>query len=29
MVIAALSHAAYQEGDFANSLEGMTPRKRN
>jgi hypothetical protein len=28
MVIAALSHAAYQEGDFANSLEGMTPRKR-
>ena len=28
MVVAALSHAAYQEGDFANSLEGMTPRKR-
>jgi (p)ppGpp synthase/HD superfamily hydrolase len=28
MVIAALLHAAYQEGDFANSLEGMTPRKR-
>src|SRR3984957_6842191 len=29
MVVAALLHAAYQEGDFANSLEGMTPRKRN
>jgi (p)ppGpp synthase/HD superfamily hydrolase len=28
MVVAALSHAAYQQGDFANSLEGMTPRKR-
>jgi (p)ppGpp synthase/HD superfamily hydrolase len=28
IVIAAMSHAAYQEGDFANSLEGMTPRKR-
>jgi (p)ppGpp synthase/HD superfamily hydrolase len=28
MVVAALLHAAYQEGDFANSLEGMTPRKR-
>ncbi len=28
MVIAALLHAAYQEGDFAHSLEGMTPRKR-
>jgi (p)ppGpp synthase/HD superfamily hydrolase len=28
MVVAALSHAAYQEGDFANSLEGMTARKR-
>jgi (p)ppGpp synthase/HD superfamily hydrolase len=28
IVIAAMLHAAYQEGDFANSLEGMTPRKR-
>jgi (p)ppGpp synthase/HD superfamily hydrolase len=28
MVVAALSHASYQEGDFPNSLEGMTPRKR-
>ena len=28
MVIAAMLHAAYQEGDFAYSLEGMTPRKR-
>jgi (p)ppGpp synthase/HD superfamily hydrolase len=28
IVIAALLHAAYQEGDFANSLEGMTLRKR-
>ena len=28
LVVAALSHAAYQEGDFANSLEGMTPHKR-
>jgi (p)ppGpp synthase/HD superfamily hydrolase len=28
MVVAALLHAAYQEGDFANSLEGMKPRKR-
>lgn len=28
LVVAALSHAAYQEGDFPNSLEGMTPRKR-
>jgi (p)ppGpp synthase/HD superfamily hydrolase len=28
MVVAALLHASYQEGDFANSLEGMTPRKR-
>jgi hypothetical protein len=28
MVVAELLHAAYQEGDFPNSLEGMTPRKR-
>jgi (p)ppGpp synthase/HD superfamily hydrolase len=28
MVVAALLHAAYQEGDFPNSLEGLTPRKR-
>jgi (p)ppGpp synthase/HD superfamily hydrolase len=28
LIVAALSHAAYQEGDFANSLEGMTRRKR-
>jgi (p)ppGpp synthase/HD superfamily hydrolase len=28
MVVAELLHSAYQEGDFANSLEGMTPRKR-
>ncbi len=28
LVVAALSHASYQEGDFPNSLEGMTPRKR-
>jgi (p)ppGpp synthase/HD superfamily hydrolase len=28
MVVAALLHAAYQEGDFPNSLEGMTPGKR-
>jgi (p)ppGpp synthase/HD superfamily hydrolase len=28
VVVAAMLHAAYQEGDFANSLEGMTPRKR-
>jgi hypothetical protein len=28
IVIAGLLHAAYQEGDFARSLEGMTPRKR-
>jgi len=28
MVVAALLHAAYQEGDFPNSLEGMTPTKR-
>jgi (p)ppGpp synthase/HD superfamily hydrolase len=28
MVVAALMHAAYQEGDFAHSLEGMTSRKR-
>jgi (p)ppGpp synthase/HD superfamily hydrolase len=28
MVVAAMMHACYQEGDFANSLEGMTPRKR-
>jgi hypothetical protein len=28
MVIAGLLHAAYQEGDFARSLEGITPRKR-
>jgi (p)ppGpp synthase/HD superfamily hydrolase len=28
MVVAELLHAAYQEGDFPSSLEGMTPRKR-
>jgi (p)ppGpp synthase/HD superfamily hydrolase len=28
MVVAELLHAAYQEGDFPNSLEGMTRRKR-
>jgi (p)ppGpp synthase/HD superfamily hydrolase len=28
MVIAGLLHAAYQEGDFAHSLEGITPWKR-
>jgi len=28
MVVAELLHAAYQEGDFPNSLEGMTPGKR-
>ena len=28
MVVAELLHAAYQEGDFPNSLEGMTARKR-
>ena len=28
MVVAGLLHAAYQEGDFPNSLEGMTPAKR-
>jgi (p)ppGpp synthase/HD superfamily hydrolase len=28
MVVAEMLHAAYQEGDFPNSLEGMTPRKR-
>jgi hypothetical protein len=28
VVVAELLHAAYQEGDFPNSLEGMTPRKR-
>lgn len=28
IVVATLLHAAYQEGDFPNSLEGMTPRKR-
>ena len=28
IVIAALLHAAYQEGDFANSLEGISARKR-
>ena len=28
IVVAAMSHAAYQEGDFANSLEGVTLRKR-
>ena len=28
MVVAELLHAAYQEGDFSNSLEGMTARKR-
>jgi (p)ppGpp synthase/HD superfamily hydrolase len=28
MVIAGMLHAAYQEGDFANSLEGLTQRKR-
>jgi (p)ppGpp synthase/HD superfamily hydrolase len=28
MVVAALLHAAYQEGDFANCLEGMTASKR-
>lgn len=28
VVLAGLAHAAYQEGDFPNSLEGMTARKR-
>jgi (p)ppGpp synthase/HD superfamily hydrolase len=28
MVVAALLHSAYQEGDFPNSLEGMTATKR-
>jgi len=28
MVVAGLLHAAYQEGDFPNSLEGMTHQKR-
>lgn len=28
MVVAELLHAAYQEGDFPNSLAGMTARKR-
>jgi (p)ppGpp synthase/HD superfamily hydrolase len=28
MVVAGLLHAAYQEGDFPSSLQGMTPHKR-